>query len=204
MMRRWSVALWISSLSAAGWSQGGPGLLVSGTLTERVHIDSLRQQKTAELDAEEAACLTRFAVTGCINQVGVRRRQMLSELKRQETILNAAEREQRGLEQLQRADAKAADNVQHRLDAQVNTDKRALEDREKAQIDKQRTHKQQAQPAKSLAPIAKSGALPDAKTAEKNRETYLEKQRALEKRRQEREQRLLDQSNDVRPLPLPP
>ena len=129
---------------------------------------------------------------------------MLSELKRQETILNAAEREQRGLEQLQRADAKAADNVQHRLDAQVNTDKRALEDREKAQIDKQRTHKQQAQPAKSLAPMAKSGALPDAKTAEKNRETYLEKQRALEKRRQEREQRLLDQSNDVRPLPLPP
>jgi hypothetical protein len=204
MMRDWMVALWIACLGSAGWSQGSSGLAVSETKAERARIEGVRQQKTAELDAEESACLSRFAVTDCQNQVGVRRRQMLSELKRQETILNAAERQLRAVEQLQRGDAKAADNLQRQLEAQANIDKRALENREQTQSDKQRAHQLQAQPAKNQVPMVQSGSTLDAKTMETNREAYLEKQRSLEKRRQDRDRRLLDQGKDVRPLPLPP
>lgn len=204
MMRPCLFALWIASMSFAGWGQGDTGLLVPGNQAERARIESLRQQKTAELDAEDAACLSRFAVTDCQNQVGVRRRQMLSDLKRQEAVLNAAERKQRGAEQLERAELKAADNVQRRLEAQTNIDKQAVENREQAQEHKQRTHQLRAQPTRSQAPSANSGSAQDAKTVEKNREAFLEKQQALEKRRQERDQRVLEQSKGIRSLPLPP
>lgn len=203
MMRRWWVALWLAGLGTAGWSQGVPDVVVGGQ-AERLRIDSMRQQKTAELDAEESACLSRFAVTDCQNEVGVRRRQMLSDLKRQEAVLNAADRKQRGVEQLQREELKAADNVQRQRDAQTRTEKSVLDDRQKTQDDKQRSHRRQAQPVRSQAPVAKTGAVLDAETIEKNRQAYSEKQKALEKRRQERDQRMLDHGKGSQPLPLPP
>ena len=203
MMRRWWVVLWLAGLGTAVWSQGAPDV-GGGGQAERLRIDSMRQQKTAELDAEESACLSRFAVTDCQNEVGVRRRQMLSDLKRQEAVLNAADRKQRGVEQLQREELKAADNVQRQRDAQTRTEKSVLQDRQKTQDDKQRSHRQRAQPVKSQAAVAKTGAVLDAETIEKNRQAYSDKQKALEKRRQERDQRLLDHGKGSQPLPLPP
>ncbi|MES2583895.1 MAG: hypothetical protein V4627_14330 [Pseudomonadota bacterium] len=203
MMRQWMVALCLWGLSVAVWSQGDPGLAAGGVQSERARIDSQRQQRTTELDAEDAACLSRFAVTDCQNQVGVRRRQMLSDLKRQETSLNAAERQQKGEEQLQRGTDKAVENVQRKLDAQTTAEKNLLVDRQKAQDDKHRAHKEQAQPMRNTAPTAKSGSVLDAQTIEKNREAYLEKQKALEKRRKERDQRVLDHGKGGPPLPVP-
>lgn len=54
------------------------------------------------------------------------------------------------------------------------------------------------------ASVTKSKNILDPKVVAKNREAYVEKQRALEKRRQERDQRLRDQSKGVPALPLPP
>ncbi len=175
-----------------------------GAQTERARIEGLRQKKTVELDAEDAACLSRFAVADCQNRVSVQRRQMLSDLKRQETSLSAAERQQKGEEQLQRGTAKAEENVQRQLETQATAEKRRLEDRQKAQSDKQRVHREQAQPAGSKAGPSKSGSVMDAMTVAKNREAYLEKQKALEKRRQTRDQRLLDHGKGSAPLPLAP
>ncbi len=201
MMRRWMIALRLTGQSAVGWCQGDTGPAAGGAQTERVRIDSLRQQKTAEFDAEDIACLSRFAVTDCQSQVGVRRRQMISDLKRQETSLNAAERLQKGEEQLQRGTDKAVENVQRKLDAQATAEQNQLKDRQKAQDEKRRTHQQQAQPVRSESPAAKSGTVLDAQTIEKNREAYLEKQKALEKRRRERDQRLLDHGKGGPSLP---
>ena len=50
----------------------------------------------------------------------------------------------------------------------------------------------------------KAGAVVDDKTAEKNRHAYLEKQKALERRRMERDQRLIDAGKAVPPLSLAP
>lgn len=204
MMRRGMVALWLFGLCAASWSQSDPGPAQDGIQAERLSIDKVRQQKTAELDAQEATCLSRFAVTDCQNQVGVLRRQMLSDLRRQESVLNAAERKQKGAEQLQREEVKAAENAQRQRDAEARAAKAELQDRQRAQADKQRSHQQRAQPVKSRAPDAKSGAVLEAETIEKNRQAFSDKQKALEKRRQERDQRLLDHGKGGQSLPLPP
>ena len=185
------------------WSQGDLGQAGGAAQAERARIESLREKKTNELDAEDAACLSRFAVTDCQNRVGVRRRQMLFEFKAQEAVRNVAERRQKGEDQLKKqGQVKLGENRQWQLEAQAAAEKLGLEDRQQAQSDKQRAHQRQAQPMGSKLVIVKSGLGMDAKTVEKNREAYLEKQKALEKRRKERDQRLLDHGKGGPSLPL--
>lgn len=204
MMRRWMVALWLIGAYVVAWSQGDPVPAEGAAQAERARIESLREKKTLELDAQDAACLSKFAVTDCQNQVGVRRRQMLSELKAREAALNGVERRQKGDDQLKQGQAKEAENRQRQLDSQATAEKLVLEDRQKTQRDKQRAHQQQAQPVGGKAAAVKSGPLVDAQTVQKNREAYLEKQTALEKRRKDRDQRVMDAGKAGPPLPLAP
>jgi len=204
MTLRLIVGLLLTGWSATVVAQVASDLVPADAGAQRARIDNIRQQRSAELDKEDAVCLTRFAATDCQNQVGVRRRQMLGDLKRQETSLNAVERQQRRAEQLLRTEQKAADSVQRQLEAKAAAEKNQSNDRQKTSDDKQRAHQQQAQPNGSNAPVAKSNRIPDAKVVQENREAYLEKQRALEERRQERDQRLLDHGKGAAPLPLRP
>lgn len=207
MTRKWLIGLWLSGACAMAWSHGDPGQAensAQAAQTERARIDSLREKKTVELDAEDAACLSKFAVTDCQNQVGVRRRQMLSELKAQDAVLNDAERLQKGEDQLKQGQAKEVENRQRQLEAQATAEKLGLEDRQQSQSNKQRAHQQQAQTVRSRASAAKFGPVLDAQTIQKNRQAYLEKQKAFEKRRQERDQRVMDAGKGVPPLPLAP
>lgn len=202
-VRGLAMVLVLFSAGALGWSPSAHGQVADRIPAERARIEGERQQKTSAFDAEESACLTRFAVNDCQNQVGVRRRQMLSDLKRQEASLNAVERQQKGDEQLQRGQAKAVENVQREQDAQSTTGKMGLQDRQQAQDEKQRAH-QQAKSVAIPAPAPKSGSTLDAKTVDENRKAYQEKQNALEKRRQERDQRVLEHGTSGPPLPLHP
>lgn len=180
---------------ACAWAQG------SDAAAERARIEAVRTQKSAELDAEDAACLSRFAVTDCQNAVGQRRRQMLSELKRQEDSLNAVQRQQKGVEQLQRVENKAADDARRREEARANAEKTEPQDRHKALEDKRKAHQQQGQSATQRVPSNKTTSVLDAATVEKNRAAYADKLNALEKRRQERDQRVLDHGRGGPPLP---
>lgn len=65
-------------------------------------IESLRNQATITFSAEEAACYTRFAVTGCVQEVNARRTALLADLKRREAILNDGERQQKVEQKRQR------------------------------------------------------------------------------------------------------
>lgn len=196
--------LLLLALGSSAWCQGDAGQAPEGGEAERARIDAIRQQRTAELDAEDAACSSKFAVTDCQNKVGVRRRQMLADLKRQEAKLNAAQRQKKGLEQLQRAQNKASESAQHQLDVQANTEKSSEEERKKTLEEKVLNHQKQASPRSNKTPDAKSTSALDAPTVEKNRAAYLEKQKALEKRRQERDQRVLDHGTGGPPLPVAP
>ena len=197
-------AFWLCCVCVPAWSQGDAGLAIDASAAERARVDSIRQQRTAELDAEEAACTFKFAVTDCQSKVTVRRRQMLADLKRQETSLNAAQRQQKGQDQQQRADEKAKDSTQREAEARATAEKALAEDREKAQDDKVRAHLQKANPAGSKASTSKSTSTLDPKDIAKNREAYQEKQKALEKRRQKRDQRLKDHPSTNPPLPVAP
>jgi len=191
-------------LACPAWSQQDAPPNMVNLESERARIDSTRQQKTAELDAEALACLSRFAVTDCQNKISARRRQMLSDLKRQEASLNALERRQKSLEQLQRGEEKAADRAARQLELQTGPDGTSQSDKKKAQDDKILNHQQRANPAGSPQPAGKSSSPLDPKEVEANREAYAEKQNALEKRRKERDQRLLDKGAGSPPLPAAP
>ena len=198
------VGLLLTVCSVVTLAQAESETVPSDIGTERARIDGIRQQKSAELDREDAACLSRFAVTDCQNKVGVRRRQMLVDLKGQEASLNTLERGQRRAEQLLLGEQKMVDSTQRQQEAKAVAEKNQAVDRQKILDDKRRNHQEQAQPVSRKTPVPKSSALQDASVVKKNREAYLEKQKSLEKRRQVRDQRLLDHGKVAAPLPVLP
>lgn len=74
---------------------------------ERRRIQLERAGEEAYYEKEEAACYARFAVTDCLGQVQVRRRAALDKLRRQEMVLNDAERKRKALARLARIKEKA-------------------------------------------------------------------------------------------------
>ena len=197
-------ALLLLAWTASAWSQGDFSLTPpdGSAGAERVRIDAIRQRKAVELDAEAAACLSKFAVTDCQNKVGTRRRQMLADLKRQEVKLNEIERQQKGAEQAQKSQNKAAESVLLERDVQAGTEKITAEERQNNLDQKVLNHQNQAKPSK--APGTKSTPALDAAAVEKNRAAYQDKFKALEKRRQERDKRSQEHGTGGPTLPVPP
>lgn len=190
------------SVGAQAEAIGEPA--VGNVDVQRQRIDAVRKEKLAELSAQDAACSTRFAVTDCQNEVGVRRREMLADLKRQEARLNEVDRHQKGAEQLQRSQDKATERAQRESEVQTSHDGATLEQRQKTLNEKVLNHESQGKREAPAAAVKKTASGLDAASMESNREAYAEKQRAAEQRRLDREKRLLDKSNGSAPLPQAP
>lgn len=191
-------------VASSAWGQSMDSHDLYQVEKERLRIESIRQQKTAELDAEDAMCLSRFAVTDCQNKVSARRRQMLADLKRQEVDLNAEQRRQKGADQMRSSSERAATNAAREAERQTAPGTQSQEDRQKVLDEKILNHRQKATSGTGKADVSKSSSVPDPKQIEKNREAYLEKLKAVEKRRRERDQRLLDHGTGGPPLPVEP
>lgn len=158
----------------------------------RQGIATVRQQKMAEFDAQEAQCQSRFAVTDCQNAVAVRRRQMLSELRNQEVQLDDAQRHQKGAQQLLR--------TQEKLD---EWERQRPTDGLRQQSPQEKRHPLVPAGLKpSRPPTATAPAGLDAPTIARNRAAYQAKQAALVQRRLERDKRIKEQS-DHRATALP-
>lgn len=69
---------------------------------EQQRIATERQQIEQRFNQEESACFQKFAVNDCRNKNRAHRRALLSDLRRQEILLNDAERKRKGALQLQR------------------------------------------------------------------------------------------------------
>lgn len=74
---------------------------------QRTQIQQLKADQETRFATEEAACQTRFAVTGCVTDVRRRRREVMADLNRQEGLLNSQERRAKGGDQLIRLEEKA-------------------------------------------------------------------------------------------------
>ena len=173
--------VWIASVWAQDTAAPGPDPLDE----ELARIGAVRQQKTAELDVQDAACMDRFA-------------------KRQEDEIKDAQRQQRAQQQLQRSADKAAENAQHATESEALQSSETERDRQKAQDEKALSHQQHAKPVEPKASGPKIAAGLDADTRAKNRAAYQEKQEAAQKRREDRAQRLIDHVNGGPPLPAAP
>lgn len=200
-MKRGFVIFSLAVLGLSAWSQqeGAQGL--SDADAQRQRIANARVRANAELSAQELSCQSKFAVTDCMREVGRRRIQMMSEFKRQEAVLNDAQRRQRGVEQVQRTEVKAAERA--RRDADLSSSPGGTQDeRQKAHDDKVRQHPKPSVPASAASGDAR--AEPAAVDREGNRAAHAQKVEAAKQRRLERDERLKERAAGTKTLPVPP
>jgi hypothetical protein len=171
---------------------------------QRRRIETERKEKMKELAAQDAACLSRFAVTDCQNKVGLRRLELLADLRRQEARLNEADRQQKGAEQLQRIEDKAEEKRKKLSERQATPAADTMQDRQKTLDEKVLNHKKQGTNATAATPPREKAPVLSGQTIESNRRAYAEKQRAAQLRRAEREKKLLDKGGVPLPLPQTP
>ena len=195
LLLAWTASAWGRDDAVQTPPDGNPG-------AERVRLEAIRQQKTVELNAEDAACLSKFAVTDCQNKVSMRRRQILANLKRQKVRLNETERLQDVATQAQKTQDKAAEGAQREQDMKAGAEKASEEERQNNLNAKVLSHQSESKFSKASVP--KSTSALDPATVKKNHATYQEKHIALEKRRQERDKRLLEHGPGGLPLPVAP
>ena len=79
------------------------GLVSAGLAAdERTEIEETRRLQTERFDAQARDCATQFATTRCQDKVRAERLRLEAQIRQRETVLNDAERQLRGQEQMER------------------------------------------------------------------------------------------------------
>lgn len=119
---------------------------------ERLRISTERARLEAAFAVENTACYKKFFVNDCLEQLKVRHRDALADLRRQEIVLNDRLRKAKGTEQLQKIEDKSApEKLQQAADKRTQSvkefddkiasdkqkiaDRRALQAGEKAKLE---------------------------------------------------------------------
>ena len=84
--------------------------VVAWESAEHARIAAERAQVYARVTQAEVACYQRFAVNDCLARVRGERREVLSDLRRQEVALNDAARKRRASQQLLRIDERVRES----------------------------------------------------------------------------------------------
>jgi colicin import membrane protein len=182
---------------------------------ERSKIAAERARLEAGFQAEEAACKSRFAVNACLQEIRPRRNAAMADLRRQDLLINEAERKARGADQIQKTEDKSS----------LERQQQRAEQEKKAQQETERRSERNDQRGQSQAKSAAdaSANVEAAETRQKNSQSkageaktrheqaasnVLDAKVRSEKAAQnqaERDQRLKHKSNSNRqPLPAPP
>ena len=123
------------------------------TANQRLRIASERAVLESAFSAQESACYQKFMVNDCLDMARLRRANGLADLRRQEILLDDAQRKSKGAAQVQKTEDKAAPEKQ-----QEAADKRADALKDSAQ-----RQERQRQTAVDRAAIAsKQKVQPDA------------------------------------------
>jgi transglutaminase/protease-like cytokinesis protein 3 len=97
---------------------------------ERSKVAAERARLEAGFQAEEAACKSRFAVNACLQEIRTRRSEAMADLRRQDILINEADRKARAADQIKKTEDKSnLERKQHRAEkekkAQQETDRLA-------------------------------------------------------------------------------
>lgn len=147
-MKKWLVLTLLMACFGVK-AQTGTG---SSSDAERLRISVDRSRLEAAFAIEDTACYKRFLVNNCLDEVKVRRRDALADLRRQEIVLNDEARKAKAAEQLQKIEdksspeklqqeadkrAQAVKDFEDRMarDKQKNADREVLQAGEKAKSD---------------------------------------------------------------------
>ena len=131
---------------------------------ERARISNERSVLEAGFSREEAACYPQFLVNGCLDEVQVRRRGALADLRRQEIVLNDQERKANGAEQIKKTEDKDLPKKQ-----QQAVDKRAeaLKDFDDRMAREQQKNDARASAETNVKSKLDAAAMRDKKTQDK-------------------------------------
>lgn len=175
---------------------------------ERERIAAERDQALQRYGSDEADCYQRFAVNDCLRDVRRQRRVALEELRRQEIILNDAQRAAITAEQQRRVEQRQAERDSPASQAERDA---AARERAAREQDAQRRQAERGAAPPAAGPVApRPAADPDAAAAAAARraeqqKAYEERQRRAEQRRQEYERRQSQQGpRTSKPLPVLP
>lgn len=208
------VALTVITLVTSSHSQSAEMGGDRSIEVERARLQENRSRVVAVHDKEEAACYRKFAVTACLAEVRVRRREALADLRRQEVSLNDAERKRKGADQLVRIEEKsspqalqaAADKRAEALAAQKERQQRAGQkaaDRLGATSNQANALKESQQAAGARAQASDARAGKAASVAEEQKK-YNDKLREAQERKASRSKSLAEKPPaTAKPLPDP-
>ena len=207
--------LFCCSLSLGAAMAQSPAQEKDNNALERSKIAAERARLEAGFQAEEAACKSRFAVNACLQEIRPRRNAAMADLRRQDLLINEADRKARAADQIQKTEDKSS----------LERQQQRAEQEKKAQQETERRSERNDQRGQSQAKSAAdaSANVEAAETRQKNSQSkageaktrheqaasnVLDAKVRSEKAAQnqaERDKRLKDKSNSNRqPLPAPP
>ena len=207
--------LFCCSLSLSAAMAQSPAQEKDNNALERSKIAAERARLEAGFQAEEAACKSRFAVNACLQEIRPRRNAAMADLRRQDLLINEADRKARAADQIQKTEDKSS----------LERQQQRAEQEKKAQQEAERRSERHDQRGQSQAKSAAdaSANVEAAQTRQKNSQSKAEEAKTRheqaasnvldakvrsEKAAQnqaERDKRLKDKSNSTRkPLPAPP
>ena len=182
---------------------------------ERARIAAEREQADMRFVVQEKNCYRKFAVNDCLKAARAQRRELLSDLRRQELSLNDAERRHRSADRVhsldhsaeqreEESEAQRAEAVARRRDKQEELAQRAA-DRAQAQASAP------VRAAKTQGDTRERQAATHAAKAQRSLDTAAEQSRSEQRQQEakERKERVAKRLQDARkpdvpPLPTPP
>jgi hypothetical protein len=189
---------------------------------ERARIQAERAAVQARFAEAEKACRARFAVTDCVNKATRERNTVLSDLKRQERVINDADRKRKAAERQRDIDARSspeqqqhaaekraravAEQKEREAQAAEKAAKRATDEAKREQRGPQvpkAAHGESGPQGTPRAPHANTNHGPSAEEAAKNRADYEARQKEAEKHKAEVIARKAKRTKPVADLPLP-
>ena len=180
---------------------------------ERVRITAERSRLETGFSLENAACYQKFLVSNCLDEVKLRRRSALADLRRQEVTLNALERKAKAAGQVKKTEERSSLENQ-----QQDAEKRAASlkdfqirmDRDK-QKNAVRAENQSNEPGNSAAEADRIRAQQERAIERNNKQAaapealrkFNERQEKARERRAQHERDVSNQTKTVQPLPVP-
>jgi hypothetical protein len=182
---------------------------------ERSKIAAERARLEAGFQAEEAACKSRFAVNACLQEIRPRRNAAMADLRRQDLLINEAERKARGADQIQKTEDKSS---LERQQQRAELEKKAQQETERrSERNDQRGQSQAKSAADASANVEAAqnrqknsqSKVGEAKTRQEQAAANVQGAKVRSEKaaqnQAERDKRLKDKSNStLKPLPAPP
>lgn len=181
--------------------------------SERLRINAERAKLEAGFNLENTACYKKFLVNNCLDELNLRRRDALADLRRQEIALNAFERKVKGAAQVQKTEEKSSPEKQLQdaekraaalveFQARIDREKQKNADRADAKSNDQANREALAKRIRDNQDKAIVRNSKQAAAAEEVRK-FNERQENAKERRAQHDRDQLKQTTPAKSLPVP-